>query len=137
MAALLALLMFVLFAALDLWLSRRRAHAEAPAAAPAAPANEPIPVAEPVWVAGYELPETLLYHRGHTWARVLAPDTVALGIDYFARRLTPRFATRTRTGAVGSARSSPRTSPRTSATSSPAPSRGAGPRTPARTSSCG
>lgn len=89
MAALLALLMFVLFAALDLWLSRRRARAEAPAAAPA-PANEPIPVAEPVWVAGYELPDNLLYHRGHTWARILAPDTVAVGIDDFARRLIGR-----------------------------------------------
>lgn len=59
----------------------------AAAATPALPTAEPPPV-EPVWVAGYQLPESLHYHRGHTWAR---PDggggAVVVGIDDFARRL--------------------------------------------------
>src|SRR5512144_417024 len=42
---------------------------------------------EPVWVAGYELPDGLHYHRGHTWVRVEDGETVAVGIDDFARRL--------------------------------------------------
>lgn len=42
---------------------------------------------EPVWVAGYQLPESLHYHRGHTWARPLDSDTVVVGMDDFARRL--------------------------------------------------
>ena len=39
-------------------------------------------------MSGYELPERLYYHPGHMWARVLAPDTVAVGIDDFGRRLS-------------------------------------------------
>jgi glycine cleavage system H lipoate-binding protein len=53
------------------------------------PAPLPVeaPPVEPVWVAGYQLPESLHYHRGHTWARTLDADTVAVGMDDFARRL--------------------------------------------------
>lgn len=53
---------------------------------PALPMADP-PPAEPVWVAGYQLPESLHYHRGHTWARPIDAGTVAVGIDDFARRL--------------------------------------------------
>jgi len=45
------------------------------------------PPVEPVWVAGYQVPEELSYHRGHTWARAVGPDTVLIGIDDFARKL--------------------------------------------------
>jgi len=45
------------------------------------------PPVDPVWVAGYQLPEELSYHRGHTWARVIGPDTVLIGVDDFARKL--------------------------------------------------
>ena len=45
------------------------------------------PPVEPVWVAGYQLPEELSYHRGHTWARAIGPDTVLIGVDDFARKL--------------------------------------------------
>jgi glycine cleavage system H protein len=83
MTVLLVIVTFLAFIALDALVSRRRPVAGAVKAVvlPAAPA------AEPVWVAGYQLPETLHYHRGHTWARVVAPDTVAVGLDDFARRL--------------------------------------------------
>jgi glycine cleavage system H protein len=42
---------------------------------------------EPVWVAGYQLPEELSYHPGHTWARAVGPDTALVGLDDFARKL--------------------------------------------------
>lgn len=99
MTVLLVLALFIAFMSIDWVLERRRAGrpevvripaefafaAGVPALAPAAGR-----VAEPVFVAGYELPEALHYHRGHTWARVVAPDTVLVGVDDFARRLTGR-----------------------------------------------
>ncbi|MHC5209602.1 MAG: glycine cleavage system protein H [Planctomycetota bacterium] len=93
MAALLALFTFALFIALDFYLSRRgvaRAAKAVPAPAPSLVAE---PLGEPVFVAGYELPEPYHYHRGHTWARVLGPDTVAIGLDDFARGLIGKAKT--------------------------------------------
>jgi glycine cleavage system H protein len=93
MAATMALLTFLFFASLDYVISRRRARRAAPAVAPAI-APKPVPAVdltapvEPVWVAGYELPEDRHYHRGHTWVRPVGTHTVAIGIDDFARRLT-------------------------------------------------
>jgi glycine cleavage system H lipoate-binding protein len=90
MAAILALFTFGFFIGLDYLLSRRTAARTAKATRPIA---LPVPVmdieslAEPVFVAGYELPDQYHYHRGHTWARVLGPDTVAIGLDDFARRM--------------------------------------------------
>ena len=87
MHILLTIMGFAFFIGLDYALSRRRASREqleiAHAVAPAA-AN---PVPEPVWVAGYQLPEDLHYHRGHTWARVIDKDTVAVGLDDFSKRV--------------------------------------------------
>jgi glycine cleavage system H lipoate-binding protein len=47
----------------------------------------PVVAPEPVWVAGCQLPEGFHYHPGHTWASVLDGETVAVGLDDFARRL--------------------------------------------------
>ena len=33
------------------------------------------------------MPETLYYHRGHTWVRPIDADTALVGVDDFARRL--------------------------------------------------
>ena len=65
------------------YVSHRGVHADAPAPLPRPDA----PAAEPVWVAGYQLPESLHYHRGHTWARPDDAETVVVGLDDFARRL--------------------------------------------------
>lgn len=96
MTVLLVLLTFAAFLLLDYALTRRRAAEVAvrPAAAPA-----PF-VPEPVWVAGFQLPEGLHYHRGHTWARVENDDAVVVGLDDFARRLVGPAA-RVRLPAVG------------------------------------
>jgi glycine cleavage system H protein len=88
MVVLLVLLTFIVFLTVDAAVHRFRAPA-----AQSAPAPEPVtamPALEPVFVAGYQLPEALHYHKGHTWARVVGPDTVLVGLDDFARRLTGR-----------------------------------------------
>ncbi|MHC4338611.1 MAG: glycine cleavage system protein H [Planctomycetota bacterium] len=103
MAVLLAVLTFILFVTLDYVVSRRLAarSATVTTSALAGAAAEPAVAAEPVWVAGYELPEQLHYHRGHTWAKVIAPDMVVIGLDDFARKLLGR-AKAVKSPAVGS-----------------------------------
>ena len=86
MTVLFVLLTFATFIALDAWHQRRQRVFEL------APAKLSISEAaqahlEPVWVSGYLVPEGVHYHRGHTWARQIAPDTAVVGLDDFARRL--------------------------------------------------
>jgi len=81
MTVLLVLAFFVALISMDYLVTRRRVAREAQALAAA------IPAVEPAWVAGYQMPEALYYHRGHTWARPLDADTVLIGVDDFARRL--------------------------------------------------
>jgi glycine cleavage system H protein len=94
MTVLLVVLTFAAFILMDYLVSRKRGTHAVPVVAPAT--WEP----EPLWVAGYQLPDTLHYHRGHTWARVLDADTVVVGLDDFARRLIGT-AKGIRTPAVG------------------------------------
>lgn len=86
-----ALLTFAFFITIDYVLSRRRKALAVNETAPAPVAMEPVPIAlpalEPVWVGGYQLPEDLHYHRGHTWARLDAGGDVTIGLDDFSRRL--------------------------------------------------
>ncbi len=82
MTVLLVLAFFVFFIGLDYLVHQRRLAREA-----RAHALLPPPALEPAWVAGYQMPETLFYHRGHTWARPLDSNTVLVGIDDFARKL--------------------------------------------------
>ena len=86
MTALLVLLTFSAFIAVDLLLGFRRAGRQEKVQ-PIRSVSEPTWVPEPVWVAGFRLPETLHYHRGHTWARVEDGDTVVVGLDDFAGKL--------------------------------------------------
>ncbi len=82
MTVLIVLAFFAFFIGLDYVVSRRRLAREARAQALAQQ-----PALEPAWVAGYQMPESLFYHRGHTWARPLDGATVLVGLDDFARRL--------------------------------------------------
>ena len=88
MTVLLVLAFFVALITTDYLVTRHRLAREAKALATA-----PFPALEPAWVAGYQLPEALYYHRGHTWARPLDADTVLVGVDDFARRLIGSAAT--------------------------------------------
>lgn len=81
MTVLIVLAFFALLIALDYALTRRQLARQSQAQA------TPAPDLEPAWVAGYQMPESLYYHRGHTWARPLDADTVLVGVDDFARRL--------------------------------------------------
>lgn len=88
MTVLLILLMFAVFMTLDYAFGRRTATQ---AIAADQPESIPLPhTTEPVWVGGYQLPEDIRYHLGHTWVRPLTGDTVAVGMDDFARRLVGR-----------------------------------------------
>jgi len=90
MAVSMAVFTFLFFVTLDYWLHYRRGRKPAATTAPA-PIAVPQPAVAPpapVWVAGFQLPDGLRFHQGHTWARPLSADTVAIGMDDFARRLT-------------------------------------------------
>lgn len=83
MTVLLVLMTLAFFLAIDFWRQRAAAAAAVPAEVPAELGFVP----EPVWVAGYQMPEELAYHRGHTWVRPLDANTALVGVDDFARRL--------------------------------------------------
>jgi len=87
MTVLIVLAFFAFFITLDYALTRRRLARQTQAQA------TPAPDLEPAWVAGYQMPESLYYHRGHTWARPLDATTVLVGIDDFARKLIGSAAT--------------------------------------------
>ena len=42
---------------------------------------------QPTVVAGFQVPENLKYHPGHTWAMNEGPKMVRIGLDDFAARL--------------------------------------------------
>jgi glycine cleavage system H lipoate-binding protein len=42
----------------------------------------------PALVGGFEVPENLRYHPGHTWALTESPSLVRVGMDDFASKLT-------------------------------------------------
>ncbi len=41
----------------------------------------------PAVVAGFEVPDNLRYHPGHTWAVAESPDRVRIGVDDFAAKI--------------------------------------------------
>ncbi len=41
----------------------------------------------PAVVAGFEVPDNVRYHPGHTWALAESPDRVRIGIDDFAAKI--------------------------------------------------
>jgi glycine cleavage system H protein len=81
MTVLIVVAFFALFILADYLVSRGQEASEA-----GVPVSQA--ASEPVWVAGYEMPEALHYHRGHVWARPAGRSTVLVGLDDFARRLT-------------------------------------------------
>jgi glycine cleavage system H protein len=84
MTVLLVIVTFAAFVLID-YLIHRHSPARLEVGASSAPGS--VGRTEPVWVAGYALPEGLSYHRGHTWARVLEGGDVVVGIDDFGSRL--------------------------------------------------
>jgi glycine cleavage system H lipoate-binding protein len=83
MTAILFLAMFVTFILFEL-LTNKRARGYILHADPRAEAEARRP--QPV-VAGYDVPEHLLFHQGHAWALGENPSLVRVGIDDFAAKL--------------------------------------------------
>jgi glycine cleavage system H lipoate-binding protein len=84
MTVLLVLFTFAAFLLIDHFRSRR---AMAPVQV-AAPKLDEIPRLRPALVGGFEVPENLRYHPGHTWALSESPNLVRVGMDDFASKLT-------------------------------------------------
>lgn len=83
MIALLVVITFLLAVVIDHLINRQPipVAAEAPLEAPQRPRLIPSVV------AGFEVPDNLRYHPGHTWAVAESADLVRVGIDDFAAKL--------------------------------------------------
>ena len=85
MIALLVVLTFAIFILLDhLLLKQPVIFAEETNTAEAATAR---PRRMPAVIGGFEVPDNLSYHPGHTWAAAEGPNLVRVGIDDFAAKL--------------------------------------------------
>ncbi|HXZ27681.1 MAG TPA: glycine cleavage system protein H [Terriglobales bacterium] len=92
MTVLLVLATVVVFLLIDHFYSRRAEVREAPAERKPAPLEAPAaqvaePRLPPALVNGFQVPQNLRYHPGHTWALSESPSLVRVGLDDFAARL--------------------------------------------------
>lgn len=83
MTVIMVLLTFAIFLSIDYVRGHKQA-AKHPVLRAAIP-EEPRVV--PALVAGFEVPENVRYHAGHTWALSESRDMVRVGIDDFASKL--------------------------------------------------
>jgi len=84
MTVILVLATFIVFLLIDHFYSRRPALRPVMEVQPQPAARA---VLEPNVVAGFQVPENLKYHPGHTWALSEGPKMVRIGLDDFAARL--------------------------------------------------
>ena len=54
-------------------------------------AGYPVLLFAPGLVGGFQVPEKLRYHPGHTWALSESPSLVRVGLDEFAAKLTGKL----------------------------------------------
>src|SRR5579885_1490106 len=87
MTVLLVLLTFVTFLLIDHFHSRKQVVLQ-PATRPAK--REAPPRLAPSLAGGFQVPEKLRFHPGHTWALSESPSLVRIGLDEFASKLTGR-----------------------------------------------
>jgi len=87
MTVLLVLFTFVAFLTIDHFYSKR--HAIQPILMQAAARSDEAraPRLQPSMVAGFQVPDNLRYHLGHTWALNESPNLVRVGMDDFASKL--------------------------------------------------
>jgi glycine cleavage system H protein len=87
MTVLLVLLTFLTFLLIDYFSSRKPAVVRM-----AAPVSDRAPSRLPQsLVGGFQVPEKLRYHPGHTWAMNESPTLVRIGMDEFASKLTGKL----------------------------------------------
>ena len=86
MTVILVLFTFVTFLAIDYFLSRKKAPVFAAQHRPVRREAE-LPRLLPNLVNGFQVPEHVRFHPGHTWALSESPNLVRVGIDDFASKL--------------------------------------------------
>jgi glycine cleavage system H lipoate-binding protein len=86
MTVILVLFTFVTFLAIDYFLSRKKAPVFAAQHRPVRREAE-LPRLLPNMVNGFQVPENVRFHPGHTWALSESPNLVRVGIDDFASKL--------------------------------------------------
>jgi len=84
MTVILVLLTFATFLLIDHFHSRKRVVVQASAQVPKRQAP---PRLAPSLVGGFQVPERLRFHPGHTWALSESPSLVRVGMDEFASKL--------------------------------------------------
>src|SRR5690242_3427061 len=90
MTVILVLLTFITFLLIDHFYSRKKVVAQ-PVLQVAPAKREALPRLQPSLVGGFQVPENLRYHPGHTWALSESPSLVRVGLDDFASKLTGRI----------------------------------------------
>jgi glycine cleavage system H lipoate-binding protein len=87
MTVLLVLLTFAIFLIIDY--ARSQKLAKQPVVRVAA--HEGAPRVVPALVAGFQVPENVRYHAGHTWALSESQDLIRVGMDDFASKLVGKI----------------------------------------------
>jgi len=88
MTVILVLLTFGIFLAIDYVRGQKRL-AKQPVQQAAR--RDTAPRVIPAMVAGFQVPENVRYHTGHTWALSESPDRVRVGMDDFATKLVGKI----------------------------------------------
>jgi len=88
MTVILVLLMFATFLLIDHFHSKERIAAQPELRGIP---REAVPRLAPSLVGGFEVPENLRYHPGHTWALSESPTLIRVGMDQFATRVTGKL----------------------------------------------
>jgi glycine cleavage system H lipoate-binding protein len=90
MTVLLVLFTFITFLLIDHFRSRR-AVVQPTLQMATAKLDAVAPRLQPALAGGFEVPENLRYHPGHTWALSESPSLVRVGMDDFATKLTGKL----------------------------------------------
>ncbi|MFL6445225.1 MAG: glycine cleavage system protein H [Candidatus Sulfotelmatobacter sp.] len=84
MTVIMVLLTFAIFLSIDYV----RGHKQLARQSDAQPARRPsVSQIVPAFVAGFEVPQNVRYHAGHTWALAESRELVRVGMDDFASKL--------------------------------------------------
>ncbi|MFB3917233.1 MAG: glycine cleavage system protein H [Terriglobales bacterium] len=95
MTVLLVLFTFVAFLVIDHFYSKRHVIQPAIAMVAAKSTTEAVraPRLQPNMVAGFQVPDNVRYHPGHTWALSESPNLIRVGMDDFASHLIGKAET--------------------------------------------
>jgi glycine cleavage system H protein len=88
MTVIMVLLTFAIFLSIDYV----RGHKQLARQSEAQPMRRPsVSQVVPAFVAGFEVPENVRYHAGHTWALAESRELVRVGMDDFASKLVGKI----------------------------------------------